>query len=406
MQILESITSTFRGRRMAFGQLKPSSPTKLDGKTVNRWAIYKELCIAKSVFGINDRCLAVISSLLSFLPENEITVKNGLVVFPSNRQLSLRAHGMPESTVRRHIATLIESGLIARRDSPNGKRYAYKNEAGQVEEAFGFSLAPLLYRAEEISQAAKQIQADAALLKRKREQITLQRRDLTQMINAALADSPSSFWQNVHLRFRVIVDAIPRRASTTELQDILDKLTALRAEIDKALIQMNNIEEMSTNHNQNERHHIESLPESHFESQNIKMNDLKASSSSFTETTIKTSKPDPTKQISLDTVLRACPDIKDYKPTGITSWRDLIEATRTVSAFLGITRSAYHEACQVMGVEGLSATIAGILQRIREIGSAGGYLRSLTHKARVGDFSIAQMLLSLMKANRSQHALS
>jgi len=391
---------------MAFGQLKPSSPTKLDGKTVNRWAIYKELCIAKSVFGINDRCLAVISSLLSFLPENEITVKNGLVVFPSNRQLSLRAHGMPESTVRRHIATLIESGLIARRDSPNGKRYAYKNEAGQVEEAFGFSLAPLLYRAEEISQAAKRIQADAALLKRKREQITLQRRDLTQMINAALADSPSSFWQNVHLRFRVIVDAIPRRASTTELQDILDKLTALRAEIDKALIQMNNIEEMSTNHNQNERHHIESLPESHFESQNIKMNDLKASSSSFTETTIKTSKPDPTKQISLDTVLRACPDIKDYKPTGITSWRDLIEATRTVSAFLGITRSAYHEACQVMGVEGLSATIAGILQRIREIGSAGGYLRSLTHKARVGEFSIAQMLLSLMKANRSQHALS
>ncbi|SPL61274.1 Plasmid replication protein RepC [Ochrobactrum soli] len=391
---------------MAFGQLKPSSPTKLDGKTVNRWAIYKELCIAKSVFGINDRCLAVISSLLSFLPENEITVKNGLVVFPSNRQLSLRAHGMPESTVRRHIATLIESGLIARRDSPNGKRYAYKNEAGQVEEAFGFSLAPLLYRAEEISQAAKRIQADAALLKRKREQITLQRRDLTQMINAALADSPSSFWQNVHLRFRVIVDAIPRRASTAELQDILDKLTALRAEIDKALIQMNNIEEMSTNHNQNERHHIESLPESHFESQNIKMNDLKASSSSFTETTIKTSKPDPTKQISLDTVLRACPDIKDYKPTGITSWRDLIEATRTVSAFLGITRSAYHEACQVMGVEGLSATIAGILQRIREIGSAGGYLRSLTHKARVGEFSIAQMLLSLMKANRSQHALS
>lgn len=391
---------------MAFGQLKPSSPTKLDGKTVNRWAIYKELCIAKSVFGINDRCLAVISSLLSFLPENEITVKNGLVVFPSNRQLSLRAHGMPESTVRRHIATLIESGLIARRDSPNGKRYAYKNEAGQVEEAFGFSLAPLLYRAEEISQAAKRIQADAALLKRKREQITLQRRDLTQMINAALADSPSSFWQNVHLRFRVIVDAIPRRASTTELQDILDKLTALRAEIDKALIQMNNIEEMSTNHNQNERHHIESLPESHFESQNIKMNDLKASSSSFTETTIKTSKPDPTKQISLDTVLRACPDIKDYKPTGITSWRDLIEATRTVSAFLGITRSAYHEAFQVMGVEGLSATIAGILQRISEIGSAGGYLRSLTHKARVGEFSIAQMLLSLMKANRSQHALS
>ncbi|MBA8840577.1 replication initiation protein RepC [Ochrobactrum sp. RH2CCR150] len=383
---------------MTLEQLKLSS-TKMDRRTVNRWTIYKELCIAKSVFGINDRCLAVMSSLLSFLPGNEIGIEGGLVVFPSNRQLSLRAHGMPESTVRRHIAALIESGLIARRDSPNGKRYAYKDEAGRIEEAFGFSFAPLLERADEIAQAAKQVQTEAALLKRTREQITLQRRDLAQIIDVALTDHQSDFWLAVHTRFRAIVDAIPRRAALSEMTAILNDLTTLRSEIDNTLIHRDNAAEMSANHAQNERHHIESLPESYFESQNFKKNDLKEPSPQSSLPTLHTSCCQPTQSISLDTVLRAYPDIIEYGSKGITSWRDLIDATKIVSTFLGITQSAYRDACEVLGMEGTSATIAGILQRVTEIGSAGGYLRSLTQKARAGEFSVAQMLLVQLKTN-------
>lgn len=383
---------------MTLEQLKPSS-TKMDRRTVNRWTIYKQLCIAKTVFGINDRCLAVMSSLLSFLPGNEIGIEDGLVVFPSNRQLSLRAHGMPESTVRRHIAALIESGLIARRDSPNGKRYAYKDEAGRVEEAFGFSFAPLLERADEIAQAARQVQAETALLKRTREQITLQRRDLAQIIDVALTDHHSDFWLASHTRFRAIVDAIPRRAALPEMTAILNDLTALRSEIDNSLIHKDNAPPMSANHAQNERHHIESLPESHFESQNVKMNDLKEPSPQSSLPTLHARRYQPTQSISLDTVLRACPDIIEYGSKGITSWQDLIDATKIVSTFLGITQSAYRDACQVLGIEGTSATIAGILQRVTEISSAGGYLRSLTQKARAGKFSVAQMLLLQLKTN-------
>jgi replication initiation protein RepC len=109
---------------------------------------------------------------------------------------------------------------------------------------------------------------------------------------------------------------------------------------------------------------------------------------------------------SIDTVLRACPDIVDYAPNKIGSWRDLIEATKIVSTFLGISQSAYHEACQIIGIESASATIAGILQRINEISSAGGYLRSLTQKARAGEFSVAQMLLPLLRMKKSPHTSS
>ena len=70
--------------------------------------------------------------------------KRGLIVFPSNQQLLLRAHGMPASTLRRHLAVLVDAGLIIRRDSPNGKRYARKDSAGEIELAFGFDLSPLV----------------------------------------------------------------------------------------------------------------------------------------------------------------------------------------------------------------------------------------------------------------------
>ncbi len=399
MQVLETITSTFRGRRMSFAQLQASSSRKSSGKPVEKWAVYKQLCIAKHIFGVNDRCLAVLSSLLSFYPENEISEKNGLIVFPSNRQLSLRAHGMAESTLRRHLASLVDAGLIARRDSPNGKRYAYKDRGGEVEEAFGFSFAPLLYRANEIAQTAERVLADAKLLKRTRERITLQRRDLAQMFEAALEETPSDEWKDAYQRFRAIVNALPRRAPIGDLEAILEQFTLLRAEIDNLLISIDNVQDLSVNERQYERQQYESLPESLFESKNIQKIDLKGIPTSKTAQSKCVVSQSSADKIPLDMVLRACPDIRDYAPAGISCWRDLIEVSRVVSGFLGIARSAYLEASQTMSLEGVSAVVAWLLQRAGEIQAPGGYLRSLTQKARGGGFSIVQVLMTGLKAN-------
>ena len=90
--------------------------------------------------GVSERSLSVLNALLTFHPETALTGEDDLIVFPSNDQLSLRAHGMPASTLRRHLAVLVDAGLIVRRDSPNGKRYARKGSAGAIELAFGFDL--------------------------------------------------------------------------------------------------------------------------------------------------------------------------------------------------------------------------------------------------------------------------
>lgn len=403
MQILENVTSSLCGRLRVLAQNSGQELTHRHG--VNRWAIYKQLCLAKSAFNLNDRCLAVLSSLLSFLPDDVMTENKGLVVFPSNRQLSLRAHGMPESTLRRHLSSLIEAGIIARKDSPTRKRYAHKDRGGQVELAFGFSFAPLVDRAAEITTIAEKILADQRTMKRLRDEVSVLRRDIASSFaeTAEKNDKHCLGTEEVFVRFREVVAAIPRRASLGELSAIKAQLEDIRDGLITALKTNENAPEVSGSVAQSERQYNESQPESLFESQNNKKIDLIATSS---EAKVPTSLKDENSimvlpSISLDQVLRACPDIREYGPNGVSTWRELHDASQIVAGFLGISPSAYREALSLMGANVASTAIAWILQKLATISSPGGYLRSLTQKAKAGGFSINQLLFSGMTANRS-----
>ena len=65
---------------------------------------------------------------------------------------------------------------------------------------------------------------------------------------------------------------------------------------------------------------------------------------------------------------------------------------------LGISPSAWREACEVLGDKHATITLAAIYQRADQINSPGGYLRSLTDKAREGKFSAWPMIMALLNA--------
>jgi replication initiation protein RepC len=201
-------TTPFGGRPMSLALLAAQNDSREipEGKAVDKWQVYRDLCEGKSLVGIGDRALAILAALLSFYPDNELSEENGLIVFPSNKQLSLRAHGMPDTTLRRHLAALLDCGLILRRDSPNGKRYARKGRGGDFEDAFGFSLAPLVVRADEFQEAAERVRAENRALKLMRERITLYRRDIGKLIEAAVEEDVPGDWGGLWRSFRAIVD--------------------------------------------------------------------------------------------------------------------------------------------------------------------------------------------------------
>jgi replication initiation protein RepC len=105
------------------------------------------------------------------------------------------------------------------------------------------------------------------------------------------------------------------------------------------------------------------------------------------------------KAFPLGMVLRACPQMADYGPSGeISSWRDLMAAAIVVRSMLGVSPSAYQEACEAMGPENAAVSMACILERAEHIKSAGGYLRDLTARSRRGEFSLGPALMALLKA--------
>ncbi|KRB31014.1 replication initiation protein RepC [Mesorhizobium sp. Root695] len=387
-------TTPFGRRPMSLAMLAAQNDSREipKGRVVDKWQIYRNLCEGKSIVGIGDRALAVLNALLSFYPDSELSEENDLIVFPSNAQLSLRAHGMPEPTVRRHLAALVDCGLIIRRDSPNGKRYARKGRGGEIEEAFGFSLAPLLARAYEIEAAAERVRADNRALRLMRERITLHRRDIHKLIEAALDEDVPGDWGGLWKRFRGVVEAIPRRACIAELEPIVAEMAALRDDVDKLLEIHMKSTYSSGNDSQNERQQSDSNTDSIFEFEPA----LEKSGATAAPSTRSAEAP---KTYPLGMVLKACPEIADYAVDGIGNWRDLMITAAQVRGYLGVSPSAYEEACHVMGQEIAAIVIACILQRAQHINSAGGYLRVLTEKATSGQFSVGPMLMAALKAN-------
>ena len=389
-------TTPFGRRSMSLALLAAQNEANEipDGMTVDKWQAYRDLCEGKSVVGIGDRALAVLAALLSFYPDDELSEENGLVVFPSNRQLILRAHGMSEPTLRRHLAALVDKGLVIRRDSPNGKRYARKGRGGALEEAFGFSLAPILARADEFSEAAEQVRAGNRALKLVRERITLHRRDISKLIEAAVEEDVPGDWGSLWRRFRAIVDAIPRRAAVADLEPIVGDLAAIREEVDILLNSHMNVEDPNGNDDRTERQHSDSNTDSPIEFE-------PAFEKSGATVEPRREPQEPPKGYPLGFVLKACPEIIDYAVDGIAGWRDLMAVAAQVRGYLGVSPSAYEDACHVMGPESAAIVVACILQRAQHINSAGGYLRALTEKARAGEFTVGPMLMAAFKSNGS-----
>src|SRR6202021_326310 len=179
MEMDSHISTTPFGRRaltLAHVANQAIAKARPPEKAVHKWNVFRAICAARVRLGVSERSLSVLNALLTFHPETALSGE-GLIVFPSNQQLALRAHGMAPTTLRRHLAALVDGGLIIRRDSPNGKRYARKGRGGDIELAFGFDLSPIVVRADEFESLAEEVRAEERALKLVGGRITILRRD-------------------------------------------------------------------------------------------------------------------------------------------------------------------------------------------------------------------------------------
>ena len=368
------------------------------GRPVNKWELLRELSKAQVAFGVSERDLTVLQGLLSFFPDDALGGNAEMVVFPSNKAICERLNGMPCSTMRRHLARLVEAGLLQRRDSPNGKRYVRKH--GEERVAFGFDLSPLYCQSEEIARAAEAVREAEERVRRLREVVSLMRRDLAAIAEFGDEMQPGlGIWDQLRDKAILTARALRRKLS-------IEDLVAYRADLEALLDQARNIidgsetEEMNTNDARSERHHHNSNKESIDLEPALEKSGAAAGVPDMDrdEPVADVDEQDTRHlpKIPLHLVIAACPSLKTFYQGEIRHWHQLFDAACHVRPAMGISASAWEEAQRFMGPEQASIVVSAMLERFEDIRSPGGYLRALTAKAAAGEFSCGPMVMALI----------
>lgn len=399
-------------------QLRKEGKGGNDTGTAEKWQLLRALTEARTAFGLSDRTLCVLEALLSFHPERELDGSQPIIVFPSNAELSLRSRGMADATLRRHLAALVEAGLILRRDSPNGKRYVRRDARGEVETAFGFDLSPLALAASRIHAAAEEAREHARRCQALRVEISIHLRDTGKIIEAALHEKRPGDWEAFSLRLMPLARRVSRQASLEQLQQRCDDLVRLRAEVENAYLDALSEQEMSGNDADFERQFQNSNTDSHSEYSSEKKlkrqaepqldergvqasDDLSEKEGTDHRGSRQTAGLPPLDRIRraepvpLGYLMSVCPTLSTYARDGISGWPDVFRTADLVRSMLGISPDAWRKAREAMGDFTASAVIAAILERAELIRSPGGYLRALTQRAEQGRFSVLPMLAAL-----------
>ena len=346
------------------GQPVEACPTKLSADNFSptpapqgdggpdKWALFDALTEGREAFGLSHRTLSVLRALLTFLPTRGIGAGVRAIVFPSNRTLGERLHGMPESTLRRHLATLCAAGLVTRRDSPNRKRFA-RNRQGTIGLAYGFDLSPLVTLAPRIARAAEEARDrhEAASLLRVR------LLELRQRLLDAGAEGEDLSEATRELRRKPDPDRLTKLCAALEtLCATLGTEPAPTAEPGAADSRI--------------ERHIQTTDQSD---------------------SVSTASPEP-RAVALNEVLESCREYRGYFPEPVRRWHDLDALTDRLAPMLGIDRPLLGQARRIMGHEAAATSVLCILEKAATIRSPGAYLRALTQRAERGAFSLSALV--------------
>ncbi len=391
-------TTPFGRRPMTLGHIASQMAAKAVAPeaAAHKWQVFQHIREARELIGATDRSLTILNALLSFHPETSLSGDAELVVWPSNEQLAARANGMPPTTLRRHIAVLVDCGLIIRRDSPNGKRFARKGRGGEIEQAYGFDLSPIVARADEFRDLTEAVQAERKAFRVAKERLTLLRRDVVKMIETGIEENVPGNWGRITQTYQGIIARLPRSAPRQLVESIAQELHELCIDIRDVLESCAKTQNLDANESHSGRHIQNSNPESNFE--------CKTGFGKKDEADGRVAETDnvrslPKRELPLGIVVDACPEIQELAQGGaIRHWRDLLAAAELARPMLGISPSAWREAREAMGEQHAAITLAAIYQKAGQINNAGGYLRSLTDRAKEGQFSTWPMVMALLRA--------
>ena len=361
--------------------------------------------------------------------------------------LSVRAAaealGISECQVRRNERALMELGAIAWRDAANYRRYGWRDADGRIAQAFGLDLSPAAALLDRIAALDAQLAAERAERRKLRAELAAARRHardgLLQAVSDGLIDGAAA---------EALVEEIRAGALRSDTAP-LDAMRGRIAAAERILGLLRSLADGSeppagTGRGEGPEGGREGRPGNRLRP------DMHAKADGYAcpgmhpcepplQTTNQTlpegntvagtatpegkrvvaavapsvparrmsrapsAPPDPVGQGGgeppLEALLEALPpEVAAAMPADGGGLRELVDASAAAAGRLGISPSAWAEACRTLGRTGAALAVA-VIAAHRDAGrirSPGGYLRAMTRRAGTGDLHLAPSLWALV----------
>ena len=329
------------------------------------------------------------------------------IVWPSTRRLQ-DLTGLGRTQIKSILGEMFDCGLIAMRDSGNGHRWGKRDAGGQIVQAFGIDLSPLAARYTEFAALVDAENERRAQAGRLRAEISARRRAILTLADRGMADGVVGLdWAAAALRARQLATGCAAQVDPDVLRMVAAELRALEADVATAL-------EAAVQ----AAFPVESDPTGPVIRPHITTtNQLPIAKATATAEGRK--RPEAYKNVQSKPgasgpasglrdalrgfpatpafVLQAAPPFRGFASSSRPTETEIIDAAWHVRKHLGISPSAWGEACLSLGRWPAAVALAAISARhaAGEVRSPGGLLRKMIDLHEAGDLRLDRTLYGI-----------
>lgn len=329
------------------------------------------------------------------------------IVWASNAFL-MEQTGFSLSALKRHARRLAEAGVIAFKDSPNGKRWGHRDTRGRIIEAYGFDLAPLSARAEEFENLHQELQAERRLCQQLKRQIMICRRMIRARLETAKTGAQKGTWTGFCTLFEKLLAQLPKRKVASEqLERLLAWFQDLHSRVEVAYHQVASEDNLGISPETKTNNRTQMAPKVAKNEPDIqttkqlnsvtcslsvlgKPGSLPANTTPKVDQTANALKAKK-KSAYLDVpmIVQACPEFATWARnigSQLISWTDAHSVAGQLRPMIGISEQAWNDAQGQLGPQVATAALALVFDKhcSGEVSSPNGYLRGIVKKAGAG----------------------
>jgi replication initiation protein RepC len=360
---------------------------------------------ASAYIGIPPSVVQLLDMLFSWTKPADWRAGALPVVWPRNELLA-RKLGLQVRQVQNLMNRAVALGLISHRDSPNGHRGGKRGDDGKIAWGYGIVLAPIGARYNEFVTVAERGAAEDAVVDQLKRRLMAARRRISAVVQTVIDQAIVGTDAQDELALALMATQQMRKVRDASLLTSCAEQVEGRARSLEALVASLLAERKASGWDANFN---ETAPSDDTEcAHSTTTNQLQSAKADTSSDSPKESRkireasalPSRTaveadlEKHGVDPVLikSVTPQICYSLELTNNDWGELIALAERLANQNGIHRSAWQEACRLMGERGAAASVIATVNKYRqgEVLRPGAYLRGMSERAAKGELNLGR----------------